>query len=153
MIVHEEYILVRSWLKDISASLGVELILDDEGLCSFQIGDDTVITIEVSDNFPIVQLYSTLLPLPTDNVELMVMKMSKALELNAFQAVTRGGAIATVPGGGLLIFCYNTPIEGFDSESFSKILSSFFETVVEIKKLLSDSSDLPKQEQKNFFKV
>lgn len=156
MAEKEENIIVRSWIKDISATLGVELTLDEEGLCSFQVGEDAVVTIEVSDDFPMVYLYSPLLQLTMENDESMIVILSRALELNAFQAVTRGGSIAMVPGGGLLIFSYSTPIEGVDSETFSKILASFFETVGELKKLLSEPS-LPKDKKEpkgqNFFKV
>lgn len=144
MVTKEETRTVESWIYDLSKSLGVELILND-GICAFQVGDDTIITIEVSQDFPVVNFYSPLLPLPADNMELSTLMMAKSLEINAFQALTRGGAIATAPGGGFLIFCYSTPIQDIDSETFNRILGSFFETIGELKGLLSQvaSSDVP----------
>ncbi|MBA3239581.1 MAG: CesT family type III secretion system chaperone [Parachlamydiaceae bacterium] len=138
----EEVDTVKSWIKDLSVILKLELNLDSEGICSFQIGEDTVIILEVSHDFPMLHIYSPLVPFPKDDVDGSVLLMAKALELNAFQTLTRGGAIAAIPGEGMLIFCYTTPIEGGSSELLSKILGSFYETVVEIKEILLESSDL-----------
>lgn len=139
---HEQRQLVESWIRDLSIALGVELSLDKEGVCTFQVGDDTLIGIELSTEFPIVSLYSPLLTLPQEK-ESATALIIKALELNAFQALTRGGAIAIAPGGGPLFFCYTIAIEGIDSEKFSKILGGFFETLPQIKSLLSTAPDQP----------
>lgn len=130
--------IVNSWLKDISAVLGFELKLDSEGVCTFQIKDD-VIAIEVSDAFPMVYIYSSLLVLPKEDKDLTMVLMARALELNAFQIITRGGSIASAPGGGILIYCYSSPIENIDSEKFSHILGAFYETLPELRKLLTES--------------
>jgi hypothetical protein len=135
----EDKQIVADWMKEISAALGVELELDEEGICSFQIGDKAVITLEVSEDFPEVYIYSALVPLP--KTEEAAALMSRALELNAFQAMTRGGSIAMAPGGGVLIFCYSTPIAGVDATIFSNLLGTFFETVSELKTLLAEVSD------------
>ncbi len=102
--------IVESWMEVISAQLKTELHLNEDGICSFQVGEDTVISLEVSQDYPLVNIYSTLISLPKDDYDLAVLMMARSLELNAFQAITRGGAIAAVPGEGLLIFCYTTGI-------------------------------------------
>jgi Tir chaperone protein (CesT) family len=131
--------MVDSWMKDLSGALGINLRLNQEGICTFQIGQD-VIAIEVSQDFPMVYLYSSLLSLPLENKEQTLFLLARALELNAFQILTRGGSIASAPGGGVLIYCYSVSIEETDSEKFSKILGAFFETLSELKKLLSQTS-------------
>lgn len=130
---------VNSWLKDLSPILGIELRLDDEGICSFKVGDD-VIVIEVSHDYPVVHLYNILLPLPEEG-ELKIALLSRAMELNAFQVLTRGGAIGAAPGGAFLIYSYMIPIEENTSEKFSASLGAFYETFPELKKLLTSSSD------------
>lgn len=133
----EQIKIVNSWLKDLSLMLEIELTLDSEGICTFKVGED-VIAIEVSTDYPMVHLYHPLLPLPEDK-ELKAALLARALELNAFQVLTRGGAIASSPGGAFLIYCYSIPIEETNSEKFSAILGAFYETCPELKKLLSSS--------------
>lgn len=151
--MQENIQIVTNWMKDVSATLGVDLTMDKEGICSFQVGEDTIITLEVSADFPEVYIYSPILQIPSDNKDEMMALLIKSLELNAFQAVTRGGAIAIAPGGTLLIFCYSTPIEGIDSEMFSNILGSFFEIVGQLKQLLSEYKKMPLKTPDNFFKI
>lgn len=129
--------IVNSWLKDISNALNINLVLNSEGVCTFQIKED-IIAIEVAPDFPMVYIYSPLLPLPAEDKELVVALLGRALELNAFQILTRGGAIGMAPGGGLLIYCYSTPIEGTNSENFSRVLGAFYETLPELKKMLTE---------------
>lgn len=137
MTTKEETKTVETWIKDLTTVLGVELALSSDGVCSFQVGDDTLITIEVSHDFPMVNICSPLVPLPVGNESASLLLMAKALELNAFQAITRGGSIAMPPGGGYLIFCYTTPIQGVDSETFSRILGGFFDAHLDLRKTLT----------------
>lgn len=132
--------IVDGWIKDLAASLNIQLRLDDEGVSSLQVGEETIITIELSRDHPQVHLYSTLLPFPEEDLEASFFLMSRALELNAFQALTRGGSIGVLPGGGILIFSYNVPIQGTDSVAFGQQISAFYEAALEIKHLLSDAS-------------
>ncbi len=134
-----EYIkIVESWMEVISVQLKTELHLNKEGICSFQVGEDTIISIEVSKDYPFVNIYSTLTSLPSEDYDLAVLMMARSLELNAFQAITRGGAIAAIPGERLLIFCYTTPIEGESAEIFNNILGRFYETVIDLKSILTN---------------
>lgn len=141
--------IVDGWIKDLAASLKIDLALDDEGVCSIQVGEDTIITIELSRDHPQVHLYSTLIPFPEGDMDASFFLMSRALELNAFQALTRGGSIGSLPGGGVLIFSYNVPLSGTESADFSRQLSVFHEAALEIKHLLTEvaiSSDEHKPE-------
>lgn len=139
MDLKEQIKIVDSWLKDISRVAGVDLAMNPEGICTLQIGED-VIAIEISPDFPMIHLYSVLLPLPQEDKDLATSLLIRALELNAFQVLTRGGAVAMAPGGGLLIYCYSIFFEGMDSEKFSGILGAFYETLPEIKQMLTSTS-------------
>ncbi len=143
----EQIQIVNSWLQDLSSVLEVKLSLDNEGVCTFQIGEN-LISLEVSSDFPMVHIYSPLLALSAEDKDSNTALLVKALELNAFQVLTRGGAIAAVPGGGFLIYCYSIPIPNTNSEQFSSALETFFETIPEIKSLLIEPSDIiPKAEK------
>jgi hypothetical protein len=151
----EQIKLVNDWMKNVSIALGVELALDEQGICFFQIGEEIVIGIEVSPDLPLIHLYSPLMQLSFEDKknEEALLLLSRILELNAFQTLTRGGAIAVTPQGGPLIFCYSVPIEGTDSEKFNQILGGFYETIPEIKKLvIQATSDLveKKPQQSSF---
>lgn len=123
--------IVASWLEDLSAVLEVSLVLNKEGLCTFQVGEN-IIAIEVASTPAQVYIYSTLCTLP-DDPESKTLLLIKALEQNAFQMRTRGGTIAIVPGGQLLIYCCSLLIEGMDSEKFSSILGNFFDILPELR--------------------
>ncbi len=131
--------VVKSWLKDLSAVIGANLTLNEDGLCSFQVGGD-IIVIEVSQDFPMVHIYSSLLAMPTNDKELSIALMIRALELNAFQILTRGGSIALAPGGVFLMYSVSTPTADVNSEKFSAILGAFFESLAEVKKMLLEES-------------
>jgi hypothetical protein len=110
MMEKNEYTaIVAAWIENLAKALGVNLALDEDGFCFFQMGESTVIGLEVSQEFPLVYIYSPILVLPQDDKEMVTLMMIRALELNAFQAITRGGAIAIAPGGGPLLYCYSTP--------------------------------------------
>lgn len=138
MDLNEKIKKVNSWLEDLSKVLNVELSLDATGCCAFQVGKETVISLEVSQEIPLFHLYSTLIPFPLNEPEKVVFMMIRALELNAFQTMTHGGTIATLPGGGSFIFCYSHAIEGCNSERFSSILGGFLTALETIKPLLSE---------------
>ncbi len=139
MDLRERILIVDSWLKDISKVAGINIAMNSEGICTLQIGED-VIAIEVSPEFPMIHLYSVLLPLPQDDKDLAYSLIARALELNTFQVLTRGGAVAMAPGGGVLIYCYSIFFEGMDSEKFSAVLGAFYETLPEIKQMLNSTS-------------
>lgn len=139
MVQNENIKAVEVWLKDLSASLKTEIALDDDGICSFQIEEGKIITLEVSSERSYVYLYSPLIALPIEDEKSASSLMMRSLELNAFQLETRGGTIALVPGRGLFVFCFTVPIEGTDSDIFNKTIGEFLVTTDEIKKLLSES--------------
>ena len=136
--------LINSWLKELSLTLGVPLELDEQGICTFKIAED-VIAIEASYDYPVVNIYSPLIALPSDNKEQVVVLQARALELNAFQIYTRGGAIATPPGGGFLIYCISLPTDNMDATGFSESLGAFYETMPELKKMLLQQDRVPMQ--------
>lgn len=145
MLRKKQINVLASWLKDISSALHVPLELDSHGVCTFKL-EDHVIAIEASNEYPVVNIYSPLLALPTDEPSLSIALQARALELNAFQIFTRGGAIAMAPGGGFLIYCLSVPTENVDAEKFSQMLGEFYETLPELKKmlLLSDKEPIKK---------
>lgn len=144
----EQIKLLTSWLKEISDALQVQLELDSHGVCTFKL-EDHVIAIESSQDFPVINIYSPLVALPTDNPDLSIALQARALELNAFQVFTRGGALATPPGGGFLIYCLSIPTENMDAEKFSVNLGAFYETLPELKRMLLHPEE-PKQQSPAF---
>lgn len=138
---------VTGWITTLGKILKCELSLNEEDGCSFQIGENTVINIIVSKDFPQIHLYSTLLPFPENNYEAAELMMTRALELNCFQALTRGGAIASPPGGGSLIFCYNIPISGNDEQSFAHIVDAFYETVLNLREVLLEIQEVSNEDE------
>ena len=142
----EHTAIVNAWLKDLSASVDEKLQLDEDGICSLQVEERAIITMEVSNDFPLLHLYSPVFPLPDQEEGERVAILTKVLELNAFQNLTRGGSIALVPGGNLLFYCFSLPIEGTDSAQFDQALGEFYSTSLEIKEYLKDldeKEDLP----------
>lgn len=140
METKDTHIIVTSLLKDLSIALGVELKINDEGICYFQIGEKTAVTLEVSSNFPLIHLYSPLISFPfsteeVKNTEIII----KALELNAQLDLTLGGATALAPGGKNLIFCISVPIEGLNAGDFAEILEAFFQSLNAINYLLLET--------------
>lgn len=138
MQANEHVKIVEQWLVDLSRSLGTDLALDEEGLCSFQLDEERIITIEVPQDQPQVYLYTPLLALPSEDIERAKLLMTKALEFNAFQIASGGGAIGLVPGQGLFVLSYANPIAGVDSERFNQLLGLFMETAMDLKKLLGE---------------
>lgn len=134
--------LINSWLKEVSLALDIQLKLDDQGICTFKIAED-IMAIEASYDYAVVNIYSPLIALPTDNKKLVIALQARALELNAFQICTRGGAIATPPGGGFLIYCISLPTDNMDTEKFSEALGAFYETLPELRKMLLQSDKEP----------
>jgi hypothetical protein len=121
---------VASWLKEISNALGTQFTLNEEGMCSLFIGGDTLVTVEVSREFPLFHLCSPLLSRQNGNDEELLIR---CLELNASPSSVRGGAIALTPGGKDLFFCQTRAIQNITSEEFSDIICRFYETAVNLK--------------------
>lgn len=140
MQANEHVKIVEQWLADLSRSLGTDLSLDEEGLCSFQLDEERIITIEVPQDRAQVYLYTPLLALPSQDPELAGNLMTKALALNAFQIASGGASIGLVPGQGLFVLSYLNPIDRVDSERFNQLLGLFLETATDLKKLLMDVS-------------
>jgi len=151
--------MYEEFMKQLSLDLGVALTVDDEGVSSFKSGDDMLVTLEFSSEFPIIYLYSPLQSLPTgENMEQTLDLKLKSLEINAQVSITHGGAIAIAPGGQELIFCQSRPTENLTSESFSAFLLSFIEIAKEIKVLLTaapasftPTTPAPAPKKKNLF--
>lgn len=139
--------VVEGWLKDLSAALNIDLSLDEEGVCTLQVGPDNVTAIEVFADVPIIQMYTPLLSIQKDDPSKTFSLAMRSLEINAFQSVTRGGAVALAPGGSLLIYCLSIPIEGVDSEIFSRMLGDFYDTSEQIKALLNNQETIDPSEK------
>ncbi|MCE5293180.1 MAG: CesT family type III secretion system chaperone [Chlamydiales bacterium] len=81
---------------------------------TLQIGDDFVLAIEVPDEGDWFCLYSPIGDLPKSSVEEAFFVCQKALELNAFQGASRGGAIGLIPDQSQLIYSLVRGIKGCD---------------------------------------
>jgi len=137
--------IATSWISEISRAKSKDIKFDDDGICSILINEDITIVIEIAKDFPSLYLYGPLVSLPTDDTAASFLLLSRALELNAFQGLTRGGAIAAIPGEGVLIFCQTMPIESGSAELLIKVLSDCANTIEEIQAELSDYKKLSKK--------
>lgn len=125
---------VREWVQVAAQILGVSAELSDEGVCTLLIGSDLVVAIEVPEEGDWFYLYTPLGELPKASVEESFLACQKALELNAFQGASRGGAIGLVPGQTLFIYTLMRGIEGCDEQIFAETIALFYEAALELRK-------------------
>lgn len=153
--MHEQF------MKELSAVLGSDLSVNDEGISAFKIGDDLFITLEFAQDYPVIYLYSPLLSLPhSESQELNLNLSLKSLELNAQLAITQGGSIAISPDARELIFCSSRQTDNLSTESFCQFLLSFIDVTKEIKTLLINppvpflnATQDPPTKKKNLFVI
>ncbi len=124
---------VAEWVREAGQILGVDADLSDEGACTLLIGNECLIAIEVPDEGEWYYLYTPVGALPKDDMESAFLLCQRALELNAFQAKTQGGAIGIVPGQSLLIYSMVRPVEGQNAAIFAETISLFHEAASELK--------------------
>lgn len=147
------------FMQELSAVLGSDLTVNDEGISAFKVGDDLFITLEFSQDYPVIYLYSPLLSLPySESQELNLDLSLRSLELNAQLAITQGGSIAIAPGGTELIFCSSRQTDTLTTESFCQFLLSFIDVTKEVKALLTNAPaafipqpEAPATKKKNLF--
>lgn len=129
-----ELAILAPWFRAISEVLGVNVILDEERICSLQIGEERII-IEITPDCSVLNIFSYVLPLPDDDPDFKLALMIKALEINAFQNLISGGAVAVAPGYEFLIYSRSLKINETTQEQFMQM----FHSVLEIAPTLRDA--------------
>ncbi len=124
---------VREWTRVATQILGVDAELSDDGICTLLIGNDLVIAIEVPEEGDWFYLYSPLGELPKENMEEALYLCQKALELNAFQGASRGGAIGLIPGQTILVYSLMKGCEGCDEQIFAETIALFYEAALDLR--------------------
>jgi hypothetical protein len=132
----ETVLKVGEWVRQAGQILGVDADLSDDGVCTLLIGNNFTVAIEVPEEGNWFYLYTPIGELPKEDPDVGYLLLQKSLELNAFQAKTRGGAIGLVPGQPLLIYSMLRPIEGCDDQIFAETVALFYEAALEIQDIL-----------------
>lgn len=127
---------VGEWLGTASQILGVKAELSEDGACSLLIGNDLVISIQVPEEGDWFSIYTPLGELPKDNMEEAFLIFQKALELNAFQGATRGGAIGLIPDQSILVYTITRSTAGCDEQIFAETISLFYDTSLDLRNTL-----------------
>lgn len=136
----KEILTVANWLNIISQKLEIQVALDEEGICSLQIGEERIV-LEVSRDYKTMNIFSFLIPLPDDDSDLKLSLMIKALEINAFSNITVGGALAVAPGYEFLIFTRFLKIKETSQIQFLEIFDSILERGPKLREMLLGLSD------------
>lgn len=97
------------------------------------IGNDLIVAIEVPEEGDWFYLYTPLGELPKTSVEEAFLVCQKALELNAFQEASRGGAIGLVTGQTLFIYTLMRGTEGCDEQIFAETIALFYEAALDLR--------------------
>lgn len=134
MKTKRELPVVEMWLRALSSALKVDIVLDEEDICTLQIGEERIV-IEATDK-KMVNIYCHLLSLPETDGELTMFFMMRALEFNASEKLLRGGVIAASPGSYFLIYRKSIPIQGTDSVKFCQLFDLMLETVQDLRKMM-----------------
>lgn len=141
----KESAIINTWLHSLSTMLKVTLILDEEGMCSLQVGEEQMIIQALTDS-PFLIIYEKLLILPKDDPDLKLALMIRALEMNAFQNITQGGTIAAAPGCEFLIYIRSISIsESTSIDQCNQLFDSILETTPKLREHIfgfSESSNL-----------
>ncbi len=127
---------VGQWLSTASQILGVKAELSEDGACSLLIGNDLVISIQVPDEGDWFCLYTPLGEIPKDNMEESFLIFQKALELNAFQGASRGGAIGMIPDEPILVYTITRSTIGCDEQIFAETIALFYDTSLDLRNIL-----------------
>lgn len=120
---------VDSFLAEISAAVGKNIRLNDQGICAFTYEHLTIV-IEVPESVGSFFLYTSLLNMnQANNLKGL---MEKALRLNYLQQETRGGCISLDPINNEVMFSYTDRIDEINSTDFRNILENFIDTSLKL---------------------
>ncbi len=118
---------VQGWLRDLSEVNGINLTLDDQGVCGFTVGDRLRVTIEVPAPGDVVYFYADMETHVATDAERLAL-YENALGMNLFGKETRGGSLARDPKDDSLLLCCSHHVSQLDSASFAQTLGDFVGT-------------------------
>ncbi len=116
---------VDSFLAEISAAVGKNIRLNDQGICAFTYEQLTIV-IEVPESVGSFFIYTSLLNM--NQVKNVTGLMEKSLRLNYLQQETRGGCLSLDPINNEVMFSYTDRIAEINSTDFRNILENFIDT-------------------------
>jgi len=132
---------VDSFLAEISAAVGKNIRLNDQGICAFTYEQLTIV-IEVPESVGSFFIYTSLANMvQAKNAEGL---MEKCLRLNYLQQETRGGCLSLDPINNEVMFSYTDRINEINSTDFRNILENFIDTSLNLfGELDKIANDLP----------
>ncbi|MCP5074581.1 MAG: type III secretion system chaperone [Rhodobacteraceae bacterium] len=113
--------LVDGWLADLPSRGEERFKLNEDGICSFDFGENRVVALEVPEGTPVVLVYGVVGDLPDDEMTRLRL-YEQAMIRNTFQIATGGGALSALPEQGLLALCYLEPVERADAQHLADML-------------------------------
>lgn len=132
---------VDSFLAEISAAVGKNIRLNDQGICAFTYEQLTIV-IEVPESVGSFFIYTSLVNM--NQVKNSGGLMEKCLRLNYLQQETRGGCLSLDPINNEVMFSYTDRITEINSTDFRNILENFIDTSLslhtELEKIANESS-------------
>lgn len=133
---------VDSFLAEISAAVGKNIRLNDQGICAFTYEQLTIV-IEVPESVGSFFIYTSLSNLNQANNPSGLME--KCLRLNYLQQETRGGCLSLDPINNEVMFSYTDRVTEINSTDFRNILENFIDTSLnlfgELDKIGMESGD------------
>jgi len=130
--------VIDGFLAEISASLGKNLRLNENGICAFSC-DVLTIVVEVPpastrNLFPRVWIYSVLTEASTYKNKPFQKnrKLELAMKKNYFEQGTRSGWLSTDPNTEDLIYLYKDPVYEINATDFRNILENFIDTALQL---------------------
>ena len=118
----------------LGSTLGIELKLDAEGVCSFS-ADETAITINHLEQLDVLVLSGDLGEAPPERLEALYQAM---LEANHLFAGTGGATLSRDPESGHFAICRALPCSALDAESCYAQVEQFVSTVEAWTKLVAN---------------
>ena len=121
--------VIDSYLSEISAAIGKQIRLNDQGICAFTYEQLTIV-IEVPETVASFFVYTTLASAAQTDNPLPLFK--KAMQMNYLQQETRGGCLALDPINDEVVFSYTDRCEEVNATDFRNILENFIDTALKL---------------------
>ncbi len=131
---------VNRLLSALNEAAGEPLVLDDDGTCALELGDDLPVAISVTPDGARVVIYAPIAPLPDDMAGRYAVCM-RALQRNLIETALGDGTLGVDDEAGMLVFVLGGDIDYLDGADFADRLDLAAAAVMELRQELGFSSD------------
>jgi hypothetical protein len=124
--------IINDFLAEFGTSIGLELTLDQNGICALLFGSCLRCSIELPENSPTVYFKAPMISLPEIPENKQTQFFKKLLQRNFFCLETRGATFALDENQQQVILCFGQPVAVLESSAdFANLLSHFMETAMQ----------------------